>query len=150
MTDMFELPVHQDSKKIDGEHEKKILEQEQLRLKALEWPLQAGWFEYRVRHLSDSDVELLAEKIARDDPSETRREYIRTGSFSVKKDAIITDYIDPEGSLLGSIERQWFRSECMKDPVNTRFREALCLIESDPDRACALLESYFQESTKKH
>lgn len=132
-------------------HALEKLKQEQQRLKALEWPLQAGWFEYRVKHLSTSEVEMLAKEVALHDPSETRRQYILDGSIEIKKDALITDLIDPEGSLAGSVERQWFRSETMKQPLDTRFKEALDLIERDAsEQAFEILNSYFLQSTQKH
>lgn len=127
------------------------LKDEQRLLSAFEWPLQAGWFEYRVNLLSDSEIESLVQKVIDRDPSETRRQYIINGSLDTKKDAIISDSVDPEGSIAGSIERRWFRAEAQKQPLDVRFKEALKLIERDElTQAFETLNSYFFESTKKH
>jgi hypothetical protein len=124
---------------------------ERERLQELEWPLQAGWFEYRVNRLTDTEIEVLAQEVAERDPSDIRREGIRNGTLAIKRDAVITDLVDPEGSVAGSIERQWFRSEAMRQPLHPRFKEALQLVGNDESAlAFEKLDTYFRESTKKH
>lgn len=128
-------------------------DRERASLKSLEWPLQIGWLSYRMQCLSEADISSLAEKIAEKEFSENRRAYILHGSLDVKRDVVMTDIIDPDGALAEhiGIERQWFRSEAEKDPLDQRFMEALVLIGGgEEERAWKQLDAYFMESIQKH
>lgn len=146
MGSIFEQPVIGDDEQMSARHERTSL-------KSLEWPLQIGWLSYRIQGLSEVDISSLAEKIAEKEPSENRRDYILHGSLDVKRDVVITDMIDPDGALAEhiGIERQWFRSEAEKDPLDKRFTEALVMIEvGEEERAWKQLDAYFMESIQKH
>lgn len=152
MTSTYEFPVAESVEARRKQEENQ--EETETRLRALEWPLQAGWFQYRIRNLNVSEIEALARQIANNDSSEIRRDYILKGSLDIKKDAIIADIVDPDGSLKENMgtERQWFRAEMNKQPLNERFRKSLELIETDPEseEAFAEIDAYFRESIQTH
>lgn len=148
---MHEFPVAEST---DARLQQENLEEESARLRMLEWPLQAGWFQYRIRNIDASQIEALAQQIANNDPSEIRRNYILNGSLEVKKDAIINDIVDPDGSLKENMgtESKWFRDEMNKKPLSECFRKALELIEMDPEseEAFAAIDASFKESIQTH
>lgn len=149
MGNIYEVPAGE----IVEDVNKQISKEEQDLLKAAEWPLQIGWLEYRICHLGEAEIEMLAQKIAEHEPSHIRREYILHGPLQVKKEAVIADTIDPDGSLAQNIgiERQWFRGEVEKNPLDERFVKALSLMGSnEKEQAYETLDAYFRESIQKH
>ncbi len=111
--------------------------------------LQLSWVEYLLRNLSDEQIVSQAEEIADHTISKELQKRIREGNLDVKKEAIMGEIIDPQGSPLGGPERQWFRvvfPHHRDGAIGPVYKQILKLYSENPEEAVRQLDTLYRAS----